>query len=90
MSLKRGYDYDNYPVMYLEVAGDGDAEASIEIGGVVTEGSFGSGDYGATVILKDKKIVGFRIKSYDIELEIPSDIKVHNAIYKTLIELKDT
>jgi hypothetical protein len=84
MSLKRGYDYDDYPVMSLEVVKDGYAEASIEIGGVKVEEGGGSPDYGATVILEDKKIVGFRIKAYDIELRIPASIEAHNAIQKAL------
>jgi len=85
--FKRGYGYSDYPVMSLSIVGDGDGEASIEISGVDTECGFGS-DYGATVIVKDKKIVGFRIKAYDIEIEIPASIEVHNAIQKALGDLK--
>ena len=84
MSLKHGYDYLDYPVMSLEVVGEGEAEASIEISGVDTEGFSGSSDYGATVILENKKIVAFRIKSYDIELTIPATIEAHNSISKIL------
>jgi len=88
MSIKRGYNYSDYETMYLELDGNDRCEAVIEISGVETDGGGGSSDYGATVIMDDKKIIKFRIKSYDIELEIPATIQAHNAIKQALAELE--
>lgn len=87
MGLKKGYNYANYTTDSIELVDDEYCEASIEISGVETSGGGGSSDYGATVVMEDKKITKFRIKSYDIELEIPATIEAHNAIQKALAEL---
>lgn len=87
-TFKRGYDFTDYPNMQLEAIGEeeDEGEASISIAGIKADG-YTTPDYGATVIVKGQRIVAFRIKSYDIELEIPATIHAHNAIQRALSKL---
>lgn len=88
MKLKKGYNYgDFFNDTYYVEEDEGEAMIDVSIDNVKTEEDRGWG-YGVEIYLKDGKISSFRIKSYDIDVEIPATIEMHNKIRGFLNEIQ--
>ena len=82
--IKHGYDYGDYFFNdYSIEVPEGEAEIEVSINNVRTEVGIGY-DYGVKIYLEDGKIKAFRITSYDIDVEIPATIDMHNKISRIL------
>lgn len=86
MRLRSGYNISDYHHDTYTVEDDeGEALIEVSIDNVKIDDGRGSG-YGVEIILEGGKIKSFRIRSYDIEVEIPATIEMHNKIRKLLRE----
>jgi len=86
MKLRSGHNIgDEFNDYYSVEDDEGLAMITVEISNVKTECGRGSG-YGVEISMKDGEITSFRIKSYNIDVEIPATIEMHNKIMKILKE----